>query len=117
MATWLFNPLVFVLAFSFMTDPHFAALLIVTMWLFARSLGATEIDRRTLIAASAMAALAFLARQQGALIVPAVIGYLLLSRRLRFDRASLTLLLQLVAIPLVVAAGLLHLAAQRTEHG
>lgn len=104
-ATWLFNPLVFVLAFSFMTDPHFAALLIITMWLFARSLRETEIDRPTFIAASAMAALAFLTRQQGALIVPAVIAYLLLSRRLRLDRASLVLLLQLVAIPVVVAAG------------
>ena len=104
-ATWLFNPLVFVLAFSFMTDPHFAALLIITMWLFARSLRGTEIDRPTFIAASAMAALSFLARQQGALIVPAVIVYLLLSRRLRFDRAGLILLLQLVAIPAVVAAG------------
>src|SRR4051794_37663734 len=104
-ATWLFNPLVFVLAFSFMTDPHFAALLIVTMWLFSRSLRSTEIDRPTFIAASAVAALAFLARQQGALIVPAVIVYLLLSRRLRVDRAGLILLLQLVAIPAVVAAG------------
>jgi hypothetical protein len=104
-ATWLFNPLVFVLAFSFMTDPHFAALQIITMWLFARSLRGAEIDRLTFIAASAMAALSFLARQQGALIVPAVIVYLLLSRCLRFDRAGLNLFLQLVAIPAVVAAG------------
>jgi Dolichyl-phosphate-mannose-protein mannosyltransferase len=104
-ATWLFNPLVFVLAFSFMTDPHFAALLIITLWLFARSLGPTEINRRSFVAGSAMAALTFLARQQGALIVPAVIVYLLMSRRLRFDRASLILLAQLVAIPLVVMAG------------
>jgi hypothetical protein len=104
-ATWLFNPLVFVLAFSYMTDPHFAALLIITMWLFARSLRGIEIDRPTFIAASAMAALSFLARQQGALIVPAVIVYLLLSRRLRVDRAGLILFLQLVAIPAVVAAG------------
>src|SRR5262245_22755732 len=42
-ATWLFNPLVFVLAFTFMTDPHFAALLVITLWLFVRSLRATAI--------------------------------------------------------------------------
>ena len=75
------------------------------MWLFARSLCETEIDRPTFIAASAMAALSFLARQQGGSIVPAVIVYLLLSRRLRFDRAGLVLFRQVVAIPVVVAAG------------
>ena len=58
-----------------------------------------------------MAALAFLARQQGALIVPAVIGYLLLSRRLRFDRAGLILLLQLRRHPGGGRGRVLRLAA------
>ena len=37
-ATFLFNPLVFVLAFTFMTDAHFMALLVIATWLYARAL-------------------------------------------------------------------------------
>ena len=48
--------------------------------------------------------LAFLTRQQGALIVPAVVLFLLVTRRLRFDRASVVLLVQLVA-PMALAVG------------
>nr|MBA3450857.1 hypothetical protein [Chloroflexia bacterium] len=141
MATLLFNPLVFVLAFTFMTDAHFMALLTIATWLFARALGgltatsveptrrATQasslqretlidrfrrqagtdrwtagIDGRLLVAASSVAGLAFLARQQGALIVPAVFVWLLLTRRLRFDRAGVVLLAQLV-VPVLLAIG------------
>ena len=82
MATFLFNPLVFVLAFTFMTDAHFAALLVIATWLYARALGPEGIDGRLLVAGSGVAALAFLTRQQGALIVPAVLTFLLLTRRL-----------------------------------
>ena len=63
------------------------------------------IDGRLLVAGSGVAALAFLTRQQGALIVPAVVVFLLLSRRLRFDRASLLVLVQLFALPLLAAGG------------
>ena len=62
-------------------------------------------DGRFVAAASAVTALAFLTRQQGALIVPAVLVFLLVTRRLRFDRASLALLLQIVTLPLLAAAG------------
>ena len=124
-ATLLFNPLVFVLAFTFMTDNHFMALLAIATWLFARALGGMEptpdgaegramqasplrrvggIDGRWIVAGSVVAGLAFLARQQGALIVPAVFVFLLATRRLRFDRASLVLLIQLGA-PMAVAVG------------
>ena len=104
-ATFLFNPLVFVLAFTFMTDAHFMALLVIATWLYAKALEPEEIDGRLLVAGSAVAALAFLTRQQGALIVPAVVVFLLLSRRLRFDRASLLVLVQLFALPLLAAGG------------
>jgi 4-amino-4-deoxy-L-arabinose transferase-like glycosyltransferase len=154
-AAYLFNPLVFVLAFTFMTDAHFAALLVIATWLFAKAIsvgpdsspaqsltptprpahwargffawrrpnseqpltaahplpahweraGVRESvegsDARFLLAGSAVSALAFLTRQQGALIVPAIIIFLLVARRLRFDRASVLLLLQLVALPLL----------------
>src|ERR671912_806545 len=41
-ATLLFNPLVFVLAFTFMTDAHFMALLVIATWLFAKALGSAS---------------------------------------------------------------------------
>jgi hypothetical protein len=124
MAVWLFNPLTFSLAFTFMTDAHFMALLVIATWLYAKALrgvepitGAKEratqasplqivgsIDGRLIVAGSIVAGLAFLARQQGALIVPAVFLFLLVTRRLRFDRASLGLLVQLVA-PVFLAMG------------
>ena len=104
-ATFLFNPLVFVLAFTFMTDAHFMALLVIASWFYAKALEPEKIDGRLLVAGSGVAALAFLTRQQGALIVPAVVVFLLLSRRLRFDRASLLVLVQLFTLPLLAAAG------------
>jgi hypothetical protein len=120
-AAYLFNPLVFVLAFTFMTDAHFVALLVIATWLFARALVSEEPRMPTasillspyppiplspsLIAASGISALAFLTRQQGALIVPAVILFLLLTRRLRFDRATFLLLIQIVALPIVAMGG------------
>ena len=111
MATLLFNPLVFVLAFTFMTDAHFMALLTIATWLYAKALhGAPThsppdaVDGRLIVVASSVTGLAFLARQQGALIVPAVFVVLLLTRRLRFDRAGVILFGQLVA-PVALAIG------------
>ena len=104
-ATLLFNPLVFVLAFTFMTDAHFMALLVIATWLYARAIDSHRVDGRLIVAGSGVAALAFLTRQQGALIVPAVITYLLTARRVRFDRASLLFLVQLVMLPTVAIAG------------
>jgi hypothetical protein len=105
MATFLGNPLLFVLAFTFMTDAHFAALLVIATWLFARAVGPESIDGRWLVAGSSVTGLAFLARQQGALIVPAVFTFLLVTRRLRWDRASLRLLVQLVTPAAVATMG------------
>ena len=104
-ATFLFNPLVFVLAFTFMTDAHFMALLVIATWLYARAIALDGIDGRLIVAGSGVAALAFLTRQQGALIIPAVATYLLVARRVQFDRASLVLLVQLVTLPAVAIAG------------
>ena len=104
-ATLLFNPLVFVLAFTFMTDAHFMALLVIATWLYARALEPEEIRGQLLVAGSGVAALAFLTRQQGLLIAPAVLLFLLLSRRLRRDRTSIIVLVQLFALPLVAAGG------------
>jgi hypothetical protein len=171
MAAFLFNPLVFMLAYTFMTDPHFVALLVIATWCFARGLetrsnsspsarsltpalsqrtgrGCADVETSSrmakllasaprpahwargrgegsrweragvrvyaeginanwMLAGSVVAALAFLARHQGVLIVVAVVSYLLLSRRLRRDRASILLLARVTAIPLLVIGGYL----------
>src|SRR5215208_5258104 len=104
-ATFLFNPLVFVLAFTFMTDAHFMALLVIATWLYAKGHASDEVDGRLLVAGSGVAALAFLTRQQGILIAPAVLLFLLLSRRLHRDRASLLVLVQLLTLPLLAVGG------------
>ena len=100
-ATLLFNPLVCVLAFTFMTDAPFMALLVIATWLYVKAIGPERIDGRLIVAGSGVAALAFLTRQQGALIVPAVFLFLLFTRRLRFDREGVKLLAQLVALPVL----------------
>src|SRR5215207_8864539 len=104
-ATYLFNPLVFVLAFTFMTDAHFMALLVIAIGLYSRAIAPDGIDGRLIGAGSGVAALAFLTRQQGALIVPAVLLFLLLSRRLHRDQASALLLAQLLVPPLLALGG------------
>jgi hypothetical protein len=63
------------------------------------------VDGRWLAAGSLAAGLAFLCRQQGALIVPAVVLFLLLAGRLRFNLASMRLLLQLVVPAALIMAG------------
>ena len=104
-AAHLANPLTFILAFTVMTDAHFVTMLLFASYLFARAVRPGAIDGRWLVAGSLAAGLAFLSRQQGALIVPAVVLFLLLARRLRFDRASLRLLLQLIAPSALIIAG------------
>jgi 4-amino-4-deoxy-L-arabinose transferase-like glycosyltransferase len=82
-AAYLFNPLLFGLAFTFMTDPHFTALMVIAMWLYVRGLRPGQISARTILLASTVAAFAFLVRQQGLLIPFAVGLYLLFARRWR----------------------------------
>src|SRR5918999_889564 len=51
-ATYLFNPLVFVLAFTFMTDAHFMALLVIATWLFTQAIGPEGLEGRLIVAGS-----------------------------------------------------------------
>ncbi|MEA2584257.1 MAG: hypothetical protein QOF33_2342 [Thermomicrobiales bacterium] len=101
-AAYLFNPLAFVLGFTFMSDPHFAALLVIATFFYARGLRPGRTGNRAVIAGSAVSAAAFLVRQQGALIPFAVVVFLLFSRRVRPDRAGLVALARAVAIPVAV---------------
>lgn len=102
-ATYLFNPLAFILSYTFMTDVHFAALMTGAIWFYAR--GVRLASARWLAAGSAVAACAFLTRQQGALIPLALGLFLLASGQLRVNRRSICLLLAVGAIPAAAIAG------------
>lgn len=103
-AAYLFNPLVFGLAFSFMTDPHFLALLVIATYFYVRGLQIEAIDRRMIIAGSFVASLAFLVRQQGALIPLAVGVYLVLSRRWKPNLAGLKMAAWVAGLPTLTLA-------------
>ncbi|HET7092414.1 MAG TPA: glycosyltransferase family 39 protein, partial [Thermomicrobiales bacterium] len=106
-AAYLFNPLAFVLAFTFMTDPFFTALLTIAAFFTARGFGAGRDGGRWLVTGSGAAALALLTRQQGALIPLAIVLFLLATGRLRPNRAGLATLLQIGVLPVAAGAGYL----------
>jgi hypothetical protein len=102
-AAYLFNPLMFSLSYSFMTDPHFTAWLVIATYFYVRGLAGAPGRERLIVLGSAFAAVAFLVRQQGALIPLAVVMYLLLGRRLTPGPAGLALVARVAAIPAAVA--------------
>lgn len=104
-ATYLFNPLAFVLAYTFMTDPHFTSLLLIATYGYVRGLRADEVAPRAAVAGSVVAGFAFLTRQQGALIPLAVVVFLLVTGRLRPNRDGVVAFLRVVTVPLVATAG------------
>ncbi len=99
-AAYLFNPLTFILSYTFMTDPYFTSLLIGSSYFYIRGLRLDKPDDRAILIGSFIAACAFLTRQQGALIPFAVVIELLITKRIWFNRASIWLFLKVVAIPI-----------------
>ena len=104
-AAYVFNPLSFVLAYTFMSDPLFTALLVVATYGYVRGLRRDRPDHAALLFGAVATACAFLVRQQGALIPAAVIVALLVQRRLHRDRESVRLVLWIVALPTIATAG------------
>lgn len=104
-AIYLFNPLSYVLAFTFMTDPQFASLMVIATYFYVRGLQLERPSHRAIIIGSAFAAMAFLVRQQGLLIPLAVGLYLFTARRWRFDRAGIITALRVAGIPILIMAG------------
>ena len=96
MAAYLFNPLQFVLAFTFNTDPHFTALMILATAFYVRGTAADDRANFATITGSALATAAFLTRQQGVLIPCAVVAYLILSRRLTVRSLTRTVLIPIL---------------------
>ncbi|MDP9362823.1 MAG: glycosyltransferase family 39 protein [Chloroflexota bacterium] len=116
-ALYLFNPLSFVLGFSFMTDAPFAALMTIATYFYARGLRPDRPETRATLLGSVAAALAFLVRPHGALIPLGVATYLLLARRLRPNREGLLLLLRVAAIPATTAVLYFFLFARGVPSG
>lgn len=100
-AVYLFNPLTFSLAFTFMTDPQFTALMVIAMWFYVRGLRPEEVSPQTIVLASIAASLAFLVRQQGILIPFAVGLYLVSARRWRPDTGGFKMAGFVAGIPAV----------------
>lgn len=98
-AVYLFNPLTFALAFSFMTDPQFLSWLTITTYFYVRGCNPERRNVRSVILGSIFASLAFLTRQQGALIPLAVGLYLVFAGRWRPNRDGIRTALHVAAIP------------------
>lgn len=78
-AVYLFNPLGFVLGFTFMSDPHFTALLIPATLLYVRGIHLGSRGKSQMLLGSAVSACAFLVRHHGILIPLAVVSYLVIT--------------------------------------
>jgi len=102
MAAYLFHPLSLGLAYTFMTDGQFAALLVVATWLYVRGLRPDAAAPRFIVAGSVISACAVLVRQQGALVPFGVCAMLVLGRRMVSARRGSMLLVQVAAIPALV---------------
>lgn len=102
MALYLFNPLTFILAWSFMTDPHFASVMLVSVAFTVRGLKPGDRKPWAILAGSFFAGYAFWIRQQGALVPLAVGVYLVATRQVWFTWSSVRRLCQVVVIPAVM---------------
>lgn len=98
-ALYLFNPLAFTLAFTFMTDPHLTSWMLISVALYLRGLRSDDTKPWVIVCASIVAGYAFWVRQQGALIPFSVVLYLLLTRRLWFNWKSVRLGVQAALAP------------------
>ena len=102
MALYLFNPLAFILSFSFMTDPHFASVMLFSIALYVFGLTPERNRPWAIVVGSLFAGYAFWIRQQGALIPLSVVAYLLVSRQLWFNWRSVRRALQVVLAPAIM---------------
>lgn len=98
-ALYLFNPVLFPITYSFMSDPHFLALLTIASYWYVRGLRPGRDGDIALVTGSVVAALACLQRPHGALIPLAAVVYLVVARRIAPDRSGLFNLLRVAAIP------------------
>jgi len=103
MTAYLFNPLGYALAFTFMTDVPLTSLSIIALYCAVRAVR-TGIDDRWILASASASACALLVRQPGVFVPVGVLAALLLSGRLpmrRLTARSVVVALEVGAIPLI----------------
>lgn len=88
-AIYLFNPISFVLSYTFMTDAYLLTLITAAAYCYVRGLRSDVPDERWAVAGSVVAGLAFLVRHPGILVVAGVLTYLVASGRLGRGRQAL----------------------------
>lgn len=98
-ALYLFNPLSYVLSFTFMSDAPATAIVVIAVYCYAHGLRTGDENAWWLIAGSVGCAAAFLVRQPGGLVAVAVATYLVASRRARPDRQGLALIARVLVVP------------------
>ncbi len=104
-AVYLFNPLLYSLGFTYMSDAGFVSLMVISLYFFVRGLRPVDAVIPFVVAGSVVAGLAFLQRQQGALIPLAIVAYLLFAGRLWPPRRGIALLASVVIAPAIAMAG------------
>lgn len=100
-AIYLFNPLAYSLAFTFMTDAPFLSMLTISLYCYVRGVG-TGTSARWTFAGSVAAAGAVLVRQPGALIPFVVVVSLLATGDIRPNLRGLRTTLEVAAFPALV---------------
>jgi hypothetical protein len=114
-AIFLFNPLVFSLSYTFMTDNYYLGLLTISSYFLVRGLRKGSEGSTATLVGACFAALAVTQRVMGVLIPIAVVVHHLTSGRIRVSRAGVASFLRVVGPPLL--AFVLFLAWQRFVHG
>jgi 4-amino-4-deoxy-L-arabinose transferase-like glycosyltransferase len=114
-AVFLFNPISLALSYTFMTDTYLLTLVTLAVWCHVRGLRTGEPDVGWTIAGSVLTGCAFLVRQPGILVAVGVLTFLVLARRLRFDRRSLAVVARVALAPVLMAVG--WLLWYRLVHG
>lgn len=109
-ALYLFNPVQFVLSYTFMSDPYFTGLLVVATLLFVRACKPGSPRRLLLVAGSVVTTAAFLQRGHGLLIAAAVALFLVVQVRGRISKDLLTDLLCATGLPAAAVLGLIVLS-------
>src|SRR4051794_9635233 len=106
-ALYLFNPIMFSISFTFMSDPHFVAWMVISVWLYVKA----EVEERPdlIIWASGLAAIACLQRPHGALIPLGVATWYLVSGKLRVNDEPIRKLARIGALPALVMVATLTL--------
>jgi hypothetical protein len=102
MGVWIFNPLTFSLAFTFMTDAHFASVMLISLAFYVKGLRPGSENLKLVLVGSFFAGFAFLIRQQGALIPLSIGLYLLATGNIWFRWAAIRRIAAVAVIPAVM---------------